>query len=64
MSRREKSFVGRRTASAYVPSNQRLCYSHTENFNIYTVVPTKSDSVVILCLQLLSKTTTCKLHLS
>ena len=29
-----------------------------------TVVPTKSDSDVILCLQLLSKTLTCTLHLS
>ena len=36
--------------------------------NIYLyvpiVVPTKSDSDVILCLQLLSKTLTCTLHLS
>ena len=29
-----------------------------------TVVPTKSDSDIIFCLQLLSKTLTCKLHLS
>ena len=29
-----------------------------------TVVPTKSDSDVILCLQLLSKTLTCTCHLS
>ena len=29
-----------------------------------TVVPTKSDSDAILCLQLLSKTLTCTLHLS
>ena len=29
-----------------------------------TVVPTKSDSDVIFCLQLLSKTLTCTLHLS
>ena len=29
-----------------------------------TVVPTKSDSEVILCLQLLSKTLRCTLHLS
>ena len=28
-----------------------------------TVVPTKSDSVVIFCLQLLSKTLTCTPHL-
>ena len=28
------------------------------------VVPTKSDSDVILCIQLLSKTLTCTLHLS
>ena len=29
-----------------------------------TVVPTKSDSNVILCLQLLNKILTCTLHLS
>ena len=29
-----------------------------------TVVPTKSDSDVIFCLQLLSKTLTCTLYLS
>ena len=29
-----------------------------------TVMPTKSDSDVILCLQLLSKTLTCTLHFS
>ena len=29
-----------------------------------TVVPTKNDSDVILCLQTLSKTLTCTLHLS
>ena len=29
-----------------------------------TVMPTKSDSDVILCLELLSKTQTCTLHLS
>ena len=29
-----------------------------------TVVPTKSDSDVIFCLQMLSKTLTCTLHLS
>ena len=31
---------------------------------ITTVVPTKSDSDVILCLQLLSKTLKCTLHFS
>ena len=31
---------------------------------LYTVVPTKCDSDIILCLQLLSKTLTCTLHLS
>ena len=31
---------------------------------IVTVVPTKSDSDVMFCLQLLSKTLTCTLHLS
>ena len=29
----------------------------------YTVVPTKSDSDILLCLQLLSKILTCTLHL-
>ena len=29
-----------------------------------TIVPTKNDSDVVLCLQLLSKTLTCTLHLS
>ena len=32
--------------------------------SVATVVPTKNDSDVILCLQLLSKTPTCTLHLS
>ena len=32
--------------------------------NIPIVVPNKSDSDVVFCLQLLSKTLTCKLHLS
>ena len=36
-----------------------------KGFNIVaTVVPTKSDSDVRLCLQLLSKKLTCTLHLS
>ena len=41
------------------------------NFQIYfgvsadaTIVPAKSDSDVVFCLQLLSKTLTCTLHLS
>ena len=45
---------------------------HSWSYNLYisikrkhscTVVPTKSDSDVIFCLQLLSKTLTCALHL-
>ena len=32
--------------------------------SLVTVVPTKSDSDVIFCLKLLSKTLTCTLHLS
>ena len=36
----------------------------TTSSMINTVVPTKSDSDVILCLQLLSKTLTCTLYLS
>ena len=32
--------------------------------DIPTVMPTKSDSDVVFCLQLLSKTSTCTLHLS
>ena len=38
--------------------------SKTRVSNSSTVVPTKSDSDVILSLQLLSKTLTCTLHLS
>ena len=44
------------------------CLRDTKLFNdkitYATVVPTKSDSDVILCLQLLSKIQTCTLHLS
>ena len=36
----------------------------TLNIGTSTVVPTKSDSDVIFCLQLLSKTFTCAAHLS
>ena len=32
--------------------------------SVITVVPTKSDSDVIFCLQLLGKTLACTLHLS
>ena len=39
-------------------------YNTIENTNVITVVPTKSDSDTILCLQLLSKILTCTLHLS
>ena len=35
-----------------------------KRINTCTVMPTKSDSDVILCLQLLSKTLACTLHLS
>ena len=38
------------------------CLLHTGRSG--TVVPTKSDSDVIFCLQLISKTLTCTLHLS
>ena len=34
------------------------------NVNIFIFVPTKNDSGVILCFQLLSKTLTCTRHLS
>ena len=37
---------------------------HQLQLELFTVVPTKSDSDVKLCLQLLSKTLTCILHLS
>ena len=40
-------------------SNNPFILDHT-----CAVVPTKSDSDVIFCLQLLSKTSTCALHLS
>ena len=45
-------------------SSQKLSSSLENSFEEATVVPTKSDSDVILCLQLLSKTQTCTLHLS
>ena len=35
-----------------------------DDLKVTTVVPNKSDSDVILCLQLLSKTLTCTLHLT
>ena len=49
--------------------NQYLAISGPQDkvlprFFIGTVAPTKSDSDVILCLQSLSKTLTCTLHLS
>ena len=37
---------------------------HSMKSKIATVLPTKSDSNVILCLQLLSKILTCTPHLS
>ena len=43
-------FISKQTANAYMV--------------LPSVVPTKSDSDVILCLQLLSKTLTCTLYLS
>ena len=36
----------------------------TKNTGTSTAMPTESDSDVMLCLQLLSKTLTCTLHLS
>ena len=41
---------------------QTCMYSYSVRLD--TVLPTKSDSDVILCLRLLSKTLTCTLHLS
>ena len=44
-----------------------ICEEHTgtsDEEHTGNVVPTKSDSDVILCLQLLSKTLTCALHFS
>ena len=60
------------SASLVMPNDDPLIYSYNiSHRNILnaliagiTVVPTKSDSDVILCLQLLSKTLTCTLHLS
>ena len=44
---------------------QNVCKDHQQRTKLAaTVVPTKSDSDVIFCLQLLSKTLTCTLHLS
>ena len=44
-----------------INNNNNMFLSH---YYIATIVPTMSDSDVILCLQLLSKTLTCTLHLS
>ena len=47
--------------------NNSSCYDSDVQFTFmlsFTVVPTKSDSDVMFCLQLLSKTLTCSLHLS
>ena len=57
-----RSWVGSLADESDVPmssSQTRLVYSCNT-----TVVPTKSDSDVILCLQLLSKTRMRNLHLS
>ena len=47
---------------------QVMCYHKLKDkyygTNIHTVVPTKGDSDLILCLQLLSETLTCILHFS
>ena len=47
----------------YHPEESSYLESHM-NFLSSTVVPTKIDSDIILCLQLLSKTLLCTLHLS
>ena len=54
-----------RNAAAF-SSLQSTKSKHTfmELIDLVTVVPTKSDSDVIFCLQLLSETLTCTLHLS
>ena len=40
-----------------------IVYCVCQTYNTCTVVPTKSDSDVIFCLQFLSKTLNCTLHL-
>ena len=56
--------------SVYQLLNPDICSWEQNNFIIidknvlFTVVPSKSDSDVIFCLQLLSKTLTCTHHLS
>ena len=47
-----------------VSSSTNFDYTTNRHEMMHTVVPTKSDSYVILCLQLLSQTLTCTLHLS
>ena len=41
-----------------------LMSAHADEFSEATVMPAKSDSDVVFCLQLLSKTLTCTLHLN
>ena len=68
-------FIKKFVTSSCGPDNQHFnCEQKKKsvrNFRTFTlkslsstVVPTKSDSDVKLCLQLLSKTLTCTLHLS
>ena len=45
-------------------SSQKLSSTLENSFEEVTVMPAKSDSDIILCLQLLSKTLKCALHLS
>ena len=43
---------------------KRIGHAYKTDLSLSTVVPTKSDSDVIFCLQLLSKALVCTFHLS
>ena len=54
---------GMKSSSTSIPLKTTLFFKHFPLY-VLTVLPTKSDSDVIFCLQSLSKTLTCTLHLS
>ena len=62
--------MGRKESNQTNKQNLKTVFSlqmfntNTHSDNIFTVVPTKSDSDEMFCLQLLSKQLTCTLHLT
>ena len=55
--------LGNDLFSGYIVGEDTKTY-FDKRINTCTVVPTKSDSDVVFCLHLLSKTLTCTLHFS